>query len=586
MGISTFPAATGGGAINNDFVVDMNDTTNNSIDLPRAFVAGSYAITLSSGDTSYDIYFIDDNGASVGYSNSASIVASDSFTTVVILGVAIDEVISFSYSGAVADANGEGDEVGAGAYLVSISPSDLPTIDDTANVIGGNFGTAVEFYFESGTVSLAAKQVARADSTALIVTRPDSLSPDLDPWDVRVVNPGVPEPTGSNAHILAGTVDAGANPVFVTTSPLPNGTVNQVYAGTIVATDADGSVTYSITAGSLPAGLSFDGNTGVISGTATGNSQTFTVQALDDGGNSNTREFDLAITYAVGGSVTTSGNYTYHTFTTSGDFEALATLNSVEYIVLAGGGGGGGSLNGGLSGGGGGGGGGLVSSFTGYSSGSASAAASAVTVNAGTATVTVGGGGSRGNASPNSGADMNGNNGSDSSFGSFATAIGGGFGGAWNLQRNGNPGGSGGGSSMSGNTGGAGTTAQGQSGGNSNNQNVGAGGGGTYVAGQDGATNDAGDGGSGTHNALDERGWGAGGGGGAGSSGRAPGVGGGSSGNDNATYAGNGGNQNTAATNGTANYGGGGGGGHSVNNNVGYAAGSGGSGRVVIRYEA
>lgn len=582
MGISTFPAASGGGAVNNDFVVDLNDTTNNVIDLPRQYVSGSYNIALSSGDTSFDIYFLDENGDSVAYSNSASIVASAGFQTVVILGVATDEIITFTFAGAVADANSEGDEPGAGAYLTSISPSDLPTADDTATVIGGNFSTAVEIFFDSGTVTKAAKNITRTDSTALIVTRPDDFDPALDPWDVRAINPGVTPPTGSNAHILAGTVDAGAVPVFQTTSPLPQAQVNQVYAATVVATDADGSVTYSITAGSVPAGLSFNGATGVISGTPTAGAETFTVEALDDGGNSNTREFDLPVQLATGGSVTTDGNYTVHTFNSSSDFIALGALNAVEYIILAGGGGGGAGFGNGT--GGGGGGGGLLSSISGFSSGSASAALSSINISAGTYAVAVGAGGAGGDqAGP-------GASGTDTSFATVGTAIGGGGAAGQNTNTAASSGGSGGGDSANSNAAGAGTTGQGFSGGLSNSGLLGGGGGGTSEQGKDSSGNLVGaDGGKGTHNFLDQRGWGAGGGGGAANQNNDGGSGGGSTGNDQTNLAGDGGTRaNTSGADGfpgVANFGGGGGGVGIDAGNFG-DGGAGGSGKVVIRYEA
>ena len=44
---------------------------------------------------------------------------------------------------------------------------------------------------------------------------------------------------------------------------------------------------------------------------------------------------------ASGGSVTTSGIYTVHTFTSSGSFVVTSGTSDVEYIVVAGGGGGG-----------------------------------------------------------------------------------------------------------------------------------------------------------------------------------------------------------------------------------------------------
>lgn len=573
MGISVFPAAGGGESVVNDFVVDLNDTTNNTAALSRQYAAGAYSVSLASGDTSFDIYLIAEDGSLVGYSNENTIVASAGFDTVVVLGVVSSEVVSFTYTGSVTNADTSGQEVTAGAYLTSISPSDLPDADDTANVIGGNFSTAVEINFTSGTISLPAKNIVRTDSTALVVTRPDALYASENPWSLEAINPGVTPPTGSNAHILAGTVTGGSGVVWVTTSPITSGTAGAAYAGTLVATDADGAVTYSITAGTFP-GLSLNSATGVLSGTPTG-SGTATVRALDQGGNFADRDFAIGYVVATGGVMSTVGNYTVHTFNSSSDFVAFDTIANAEYLVLAGGGGGGD----GSSASGGGGGGGLLSSITGFSSGSATSAITPVSISAGTVVVTVGAGGAGSSSSGR------GTQGSSSVLTGYATAIGGGGGGGDSSQQNGGSGGSGGGARGGSYSGGSGTTGQGFSGGNATDNSYAAGGGGTYEAGESVTSNGSGKGGKGTHNFLDQRGWGAGGGGGNSTMNIRGGDGGGSSGSNQTSYAGKGSDGNavggrTNATSGVANFGGGGGGDGGQSN-----GGSGGSGKVIVRYE-
>ena len=150
---------------------------------------------------------------------------------------------------------------------------------------------------------------------------------------------------------------------------------------------------------------------------------------------------------ATGGTVTTSGSYTIHTFTSSGTFTVLNGVKSVEYLIVAGGGGGATDADVG----GGGGGGGMIT-------GSLSAAVQ-------TYSVVVGAGGTGGTNSytPGTGGGSNGSQGGNSSvFG--LTAIGGGFGGTRN--NNGGSGGSGGGGGDGATAGGAGTSGQGFAGGN------------------------------------------------------------------------------------------------------------------------
>ena len=469
MAISIFPS-TAAEFVSNNFVVDMNDTTNNTVTLQNVKQAGTYNISIESGDTTFDIYLLDSDGALVAYTNSTTVAAPGLFQIVVILGVADSEIISFSYAGNVNNTDARGDQPGAGAFLTSISPADLPGIDDTATVVGGNFGTATTIQFVSGATELEAKNIVLTNGTSLVVTRPDNLVEDDAPYDLRAINTGITPPTGSNAHILAGTVTAGSDPTWVTAPDLTAGTINVAYAGvTLEATDSDGTVvSYTITSGSLPTGLSLNTSTGAISGTPTGQGQNFTVTATDDGGNATPREFGIPVIAGSGGSVTTSLGGVIHTFDTTDDFVADVALD-VSYVLVGGGGGGGDSAGSGA--GGGGGGGGMISSFSADSGGFSPA-----TVTAGTYTVTIGAGGSTnefGNA----------DDGGSTTFASFATAIGGGGGGR--AFSNGSTGGAGGGGGSQSNA--RSTGNQGGDGGFSNGNTRGAGGGGGGINGGDGA---------------------------------------------------------------------------------------------------
>src|SRR5262245_26907732 len=74
--------------------------------------------------------------------------------------------------------------------------------------------------------------------------------------------------------------EALASTVSVTTASVPNGSVGSAYSTTLVATGGTGVYTWSITAGSLPTGLSLGASTGVISGTPTAaGTYTFTAKA-------------------------------------------------------------------------------------------------------------------------------------------------------------------------------------------------------------------------------------------------------------------------------------------------------------------
>ena len=107
---------------------------------------------------------------------------------------------------------------------------------------------------------------------------------------------------------------------------------------------------------------------------------------------------------ATGGTETTSGDYTIHTFNSSGTFEVTAGAGDVEVLVLAGGGAGGGWSG--------------TDEITNGGGGAGGLQTATVAVSIGTYTVTIGGGGSAWNT-----------NGTNSVFGP-TTSNGGGFG-AW-----------------------------------------------------------------------------------------------------------------------------------------------------------
>jgi hypothetical protein len=290
-------AATGGVA--NDFALSVGATGNTTYVLDRTYTAGRYGIDFVNDDTTYDIYFIAEDGTYAGYTNNASAQVTADFTEVVVLGATNNETILFTYQGTLTSPSTAGDVATAGAYITSVVTSSLPNIDDTTVVNGGNFApnVAVAFIGQNSAVT-AAKTVVRSSSTQLVVTRPDSFTPTQSPYTVRVLNPGIPAPTGSNAHLATNSVTAGTNPSWVTgTTIVYNMTGSNTI--TLLATDTEGSdIDYAVTSGTLPAGLTLDGETGVITGTFSGtandgDSTSVTVRATDAGGNFLDRTFSF-----------------------------------------------------------------------------------------------------------------------------------------------------------------------------------------------------------------------------------------------------------------------------------------------------
>jgi hypothetical protein len=304
---------------------------------------------------------------------------------------------------------------------------------------------------------------------------------------------------------------------------------------------------------------------------------------------------------ATGGTITTSGDYKIHTFTSDGTFSVSAgggPLAVVDYLVVAGGGSGGGDDLGG-----GGGGGGFRASSTTYTIGCGPAApltacVSALPVSVLAYPITVGAGGAGVNGA------AQGNPGSNSVFSTITSTGGGGAGGGNSIfpygpGRFGLPGGSGGGGGFWQcgpiATGGTGNTppvspSQGNSGGTTSPPGArGGGGGGAIAVGSNGTGSVGGAGGvgAGIPNAMGTSGENCGAyyyfsGGGGGSGDCSPFANGAIGGGGDAGPSGPGASGNGVA--GTANTGGGGGGAGGLGA-VGNLGAAGGSGIVIIRYK-
>jgi hypothetical protein len=366
--------------------------------------------------------------------------------------------------------------------------------------------------------------------------------------------------TDTRTFSITNTADNDA-PTWTTASGELAVAAGDGYSVQLSASDPEGgSVTYSVTAGSLPPGLTMS-SAGLISGTATlldGTVYNFTITVSDSVLTAD-RSFSIKSApppiQATGGTVTTYSGYKVHTFTSSGTFEVteVPSGETIDFMVVAGGGS---SGNGSTAAGGGAGG------YRYFSN---------QTITTGSYSVVIGAGGS----GPTSGSGQTaGNSGSTSSFNSVS-ATGGGYG---NYGSNsGANGGSGGAKSGSGNAGGY-SPVEGYGGG-TNNGIVTSGGGGAGGIGHNYYGHGPGHGGPGINNSITGSSVGYAGGGAGGTyynnGGYGSPHGGSFGGGGKVTYG-------VSGDSGDAGTGGGGGAPSSPGGDTG--AGSGGSGVVIIRY--
>jgi len=207
----------------------------------------------------------------------------------------------------------------------------------TIEVKGSLFDTTgANVTFVGTGETLTPVTTTRNNSSLLTVTiaRSDFDSTN-EPYAIKVTNG-----SGLSAE-LAGAISADSPVTFINAADTTvsifdggRGSVNIAAADLCGATDADGdTITYSISSGSLPAGLSIASSTGVISGSASAvgsdTTSTFTVQAATTD-LTITRQFKITIKAPVTQSFTSTG---------AGTFTVPTGLTSVDVLVVAGGGG-------------------------------------------------------------------------------------------------------------------------------------------------------------------------------------------------------------------------------------------------------
>ncbi len=215
---------------------------------------------------------------------------------------------------------GSGDS-GSGTPTVTVSNNAIMRASGNADGIASNASAATPsgtgIVFDGGTGTVYGDVTLQENITineGESLTIPDGASLNTGSHEV-IVNGG----TLTGGDKITGTVNYAPT---ITTKSLPNGTVGAAYSQTLAATGS-GTITWSITSGSLPAGLNLNESTGEITGTPTAEgSSTFTVKAENRYG-SDSRELSITINAPASVSVTGVSLDKTELILTEGDSEAL-----------------------------------------------------------------------------------------------------------------------------------------------------------------------------------------------------------------------------------------------------------------------
>ena len=182
--------------------------------------------------------------------------------------------------------------------IVSVSPASFNGEQGTTITITGTNFTSdaiIKFVTSSGT-EYGSTSVSFVDSTTIAATTPRDFTVAEGPLDVKLIQ-------GSGTVTGVNLIDTGGTPVWQTTA----GTLASLiypdvttYNSSVSATDPDANstITYSVTTGSLPGGAVLN-NDGTITGSVANpgsstNTSTFTLVATDNAGNqSSPRQFNI-----------------------------------------------------------------------------------------------------------------------------------------------------------------------------------------------------------------------------------------------------------------------------------------------------
>jgi hypothetical protein len=180
--------------------------------------------------------------------------------------------------------------------ITSISPNTIDNTQTEIVITGTNFEITpnVELISTTGAITLA-DTITRNSATQLTINA--TLTVD-GTYFIRIENPNGLAVRSSTALLTVS--DA---PTWSTSA----GSLGSIAAGSsasfTVSATSDSAVTYSITSGGLPGGLSLNSSTGVISGTESGATQetnyNFTVTATDAESQTAPRAFSITVTASI-----------------------------------------------------------------------------------------------------------------------------------------------------------------------------------------------------------------------------------------------------------------------------------------------
>ena len=178
---------------------------------------------------------------------------------------------------------------GSGSVAVSVSPKSATVTSGGSQsftaYVTGTSNTAVTWTASAGTISTAGLFTAPTVSATT---------------SVSVTATSVADTTKHASATVSVTASTGSS-LTITTTSLPGGTTGSAYGAALSASGGTSPYTWSVSAGSLPAGISLN-STGLLAGTPTSvGSSSFTVKVTDSASATATQGLSLTVSSSSGG---------------------------------------------------------------------------------------------------------------------------------------------------------------------------------------------------------------------------------------------------------------------------------------------
>ena len=299
---------TGNNTITGDFGIYVEAEQGGTLGANASLsITGDGSLTVT-GTASYGLYVKSGTGNASLTIENASVDATSSVSYFSYAGVCVGSSVSATApalslavnGGSLTTSASEGND-GIQFYVGNSSTSATTSLTVSNNAIvranGGIKASRVDEPTPSGTGIVF-------DGTEGTVYGNVTLQEDITigEGESLTIGDGASLNTGSHEVIVNGGTLTGGDKIegtvkyapAITTESLPDGTVGEPYTETILAATGDASITWSVSNGSLPAGLSLSENGKIIGTPTTEGTSTFTVTATNNIG-SDSKEFTLKI---------------------------------------------------------------------------------------------------------------------------------------------------------------------------------------------------------------------------------------------------------------------------------------------------